>query len=302
MKKTKQKHQSPELNVQKKRIFFAITVALPFVLLIGSELLLRWFNYGPDLSLFTQHEIRGQKYYLMNPEVKSRYFGTLNFAPTTSPEYFLASKPAGTYRIFCLGGSTTVGYPYWYNGSFSSYLRDRLKAAFPQRNLEIINLGMTATNSFTVLDMARELVACQPDLIIVYDGHNEFYGALGVASQQTVGSSRIAAQLYLRMVHVRTFQFLRDWIQTILGFFSSPDRPRSRSTMMETLARNRYVSFGSSLYESAFSAFKENLEDLKAICREEDIPLLIGTQVSNLRDRPPFISNNSLALLPTQKA
>ncbi len=66
-------------------------------------------------------------------------------------------KPAGTYRIFCLGGSTTVGFPYWYNGSFPSFLRDRLRRTFPERSIEIINLGMTATNSYTVVDMVRDV-------------------------------------------------------------------------------------------------------------------------------------------------
>ena len=78
-----------------------------------------------------------------------------------------------TFRIFCLGGSTATGYPYWYNASFSFFLKTRLKIIFPDKNIEVINLSMTAVNSFTVLDMVKELPEYEPDLILVYDGHNE---------------------------------------------------------------------------------------------------------------------------------
>jgi len=300
--KSTQKRQFRELTPSKKRIFFVVTAAFPFFLLIVTELALRWFDYGPDLSLFKRHEIHGQPYYLMNPDVKFRYFGSLNFTPTTSPDYFPVTKPARTYRIFCLGGSTTVGYPYWYNGSFSSFLRDRLTTAFPGKNIEVINLGMTATNSFTVLDMAEELTSYEPDLILVYDGHNEFYGALGAASRQSVGSSRFMARLYLRLVHVRIFQLVRDGIQKLGGLFSGAGQPISRGTMMETLARDRYVPYGSSAYQTTYAALRQNLMDLRELCLSKRISLIIGTQVSNLRDRAPFVSNNSPSLLPQEKS
>ncbi len=295
-------HDRPRLTARKKRIFFGVTLALPIVLLLCAELALRWFEYGPDLSLFKRHEIRGQTYYLMNPDVRFRYFGNLNFVPTTSPEYFQVPKPPGTYRIFCLGGSTTVGYPYWYNGSFSSFLRDRLNATFPRTTIEIINLGMTATNSFTVLDMARELAPYQPDLLLVYDGHNEFYGALGVASHQTVGSSRFIASLHLRLIHLRTYQLVRDGIQKIFGLFVSADKSVSRGTMMETLAHDRTVALRSPMYKAALSSLRTNLVELIEFCRAEELPLILGTQASNLRDHPPFVSNYSPTLSAQQRA
>ena len=122
------KHPRPAapLPLSKKRLYMSITVALPFLLFIVVELGLRLFSYGPDLSLFVTESIGGKPYYRMNPAVKDRYFSRFTFTPTTSMDYFEMPKPKGVYRIFCLGGSTTVGYPYWYNGSFSSFLRDQL--------------------------------------------------------------------------------------------------------------------------------------------------------------------------------
>jgi tetratricopeptide (TPR) repeat protein len=299
MKKTKS--HTPPLSSFKKRIFLALTIFIPVLFLVCLELALRYAGYGTDVSLFKRHIIRGQTFYQMNPSVKFRYFGTTRFAPSTSPGYFQVPKPQGMYRIFCLGGSTTVGYPYYYNGSFSTYLYDRLRAIYPQKKVEIINLGMTATNSFTALDIVRELADYQPDLIIDYDGHNEFYGALGAASNQTIGSSRFATLLYLRLIHFRTFQLLRDAIEKSTGLIGGMDNSVSRGTEMERLSRDRYVSYGSSLYNAAYSIFRENLGDMKEYCRSAHIPLILGTQVSNLRDQPPFISKNSPELTEQQR-
>jgi len=63
----KPKNHDQSLTPLKKRVFLAITLSFPVVLLVGLELALRWFQYGPDLSLFKLHQIRGQSYYLMNP-------------------------------------------------------------------------------------------------------------------------------------------------------------------------------------------------------------------------------------------
>ncbi len=295
--KKKQTHDVPSnLTPTKKRVFFLITLSIPVFLLVGTEILLRSLHYGPDLSLFKRHQIRGSEYYLMNPDVKFRYFGELNFAPTTSPEYFPVHKPQGTSRIFCLGGSTTVGYPYWYNGSFSSFLRDRLKATFPRKSVEVINLGMTATNSFTVLDITKELMQYEPDLILVYDGHNEFYGALGVASHQSASTSRFMSMAYLRLIHFRIFQLAKNSVQSIAALLFPSHQSISRSTMMETLARDQYVPAQSPLYDVAFSTFHDNLQEIRGLCQNAGIKLLLGTQVSNLRDHPPFNSANAKTL------
>ncbi len=285
--------ETSKLTPIKRYIFIAVTFSIPVIFIVCLEIGLRLFNYGEDVSLFSRVEIGRRTFYRENPDVKYRYFGKSAFHPSTSPTYFAMPKPAGVYRIFCLGGSTTVGYPYYYNGAFSTYLRDRLKAIFPQKEVEIINLGMTATSSYTALDIGTELARYQPDLIIDYDGHNEFYGALGAASNQTVGSSRFFTLLYLRMIHCRTFQLMRDGLNGIARLWGRTNDTLSRGTEMERLSRGAYVQPGSELYNKTCSIFRENLIALREYCRSSGIPLILGTQVSDLRDQPPFISSYS---------
>ncbi len=285
---TKETHLSPA----RRLVFFVITLTLPFLLFIIPEIGLRVFHYGPDLSLFQKAVVNGATYYVMNPEVKSRYFSRVQFSPYTSPDFFTVIKPAGVFRIFCLGGSTTVGYPYGYVGSFPTFLRDRLKRIFPDRSIEVINLGMTATNSYTVLDMAHELTRYQPDMFCVYDGHNEFYGALGISSRESIAASRWVNLLYLRLVHFRTFLFLRDLYSYVGGMFESQAAHEPSGTMMERLAKGRYVSYRGTQYNHALENFRANLEELKTICTRNRIDLILASQVSNLRDQPPFVSRD----------
>lgn len=295
MSRHKQKTPAPAgpLSRKKRLLFTLATAAVPFVLVVLLEAGLRIGGYGTDLSLFTTEEIRGTTYHIMNPSVKERYFAKTPFAPSTSPDYFIVPKPAETFRIFCLGGSTTVGYPYWYNGAFSTFLRERLRAVFPNRRVEVINLGMTATNSFTTLDIGRELFDYEPDLLIVYDGHNEFYGALGAASHESFNAPPWLTHLYLRLLRFRTVLLVRDAVTGITGLVGSAPATQPLGTMMERLARGQYIPYGSPTYRRAFEAFTSNVGALRDLCEEHRVPVILSTQVSNLRDLPPFISGEN---------
>ena len=126
------KHKTAvSVSPKRRRQFFLITISIPIIFFVLLEGILRIVHFGPDISMFKTETINGNNYYILNPEVKNRYFSRYQFNATPSPDYFLVNKPTGSLRIFCLGGSTTVGYPYWYNGAFSSFLRDRLHAIFP---------------------------------------------------------------------------------------------------------------------------------------------------------------------------
>lgn len=275
-----------------------IMLAIPVLLVVGLEGALRILNYGQDLSLFTTRTVNGTTYYLLNHQVKARYFPNVSFAQTTSLDCFTIPKPKGHFRIFILGGSTAAGYPYGPNASFASFLRQRLNTIFPQREVEVINLGMTATNSFTVLDLARELPAYEPDLLIVYDGHNEFYGGLGVNSQGLWGGSRLLSLLYLKLIHVKVFLLARDAYGAISAFFHKEPGKSPRDVTMELLGEGKFVPYGSPLYLEAKESFRANLQDLKAITLRHNIPLILSTQVSNLRGQPPFASGDTVTLSP----
>lgn len=294
--KTAAKPVSPKvskpLSRRKARVFRAAMIAIPALFFVFLEITLRLAGYGKTIPLFKTFEANAA-YYAINPEAGRRYFPSTNVTPAVAAtDVFLKQKPAGGFRIFVLGGSTAAGYPYLYNGSFSSILKAILKAYYPERYLEIVNLAMPAVTSYAVRNIALELAPYQPDLILVYAGHNEFYGGLGVASTESLGHSRALVNLYLGLGSYKTLQLAGEgllWLRN--GFnkmFGEPAAPPS-GTLMERMAQRRAIPYGSAPYRRAGEIFQGNLGDVIEYCRQNRVPLLIGSLVSNVRDQKPFM-------------
>src|SRR5579872_6562708 len=188
-------------------LFRIIVILLPFLLLLALEGALRLFHYGYDTSLFIEAPGNGD-YLVLNPTASRRYFTDAGNATTGNREPFRKVKEAGTLRIFVLGESTTIGYPYFHNGSFHRWLQYRLNRSFPDKKLEIVNLSLTAVNSYTVLGFARDLVRYEPDAVLIYTGHNEYYGALGVGSTNRLGGSPWLVETLLWLRQLRCVQLL----------------------------------------------------------------------------------------------
>ena len=198
--------------------FYAVLVLLPIIFLIVLEIFLRIINYGYN---FDQWVNAGEGKYIINPDIGKKYFTSGDFIPTTSEDYFDIQKKANTFRVFVLGGSSAEGFPYSPMGSFSRYIRRRLELVYPNTPVEVINLGMTAVNSYTLLDLLPGVLKQKPDLILIYAGHNEYYGALGVGSVQSYGSSRSLVKLMLYLDNFKVTQLLRNSIHWVLSLFSS---------------------------------------------------------------------------------
>jgi len=90
---------------------------------------------------------------------------------------FPAIKKEGSYRIFCMGGSTTYGRPFDDQTSFCGWLRVMLPAVDPSRKWEVINAGGVSYASYRVALLMEELNRYKPDLFIIYSGQNEFLEA-----------------------------------------------------------------------------------------------------------------------------
>jgi len=120
------------LPMWKKAMFGLVTVASLFALLEGalalvgvqSVLVTRdpFVGFAP-LPLFVETRDDDGRALMTTAPNKLAYFNRQSFPK---------AKSAGTFRIFCLGGSTTYGHPYDDTTSFSAWLRELLPAALPQ--------------------------------------------------------------------------------------------------------------------------------------------------------------------------
>jgi len=226
----------------------------------------------------------------MNPHASKRYFTAAENATIGTFESFRKRKTPETIRIFVLGESTTLGYPYMYNASFHRWLSFRLMHTFPDKQFEIINLSLTAVNSYTVLGFTKELVDYQPDAILIYCGQNEYYGTLGVGSTSRMGSSRFLVQSVLYLRSARLAQLLGNSISLVKSAVTGK-QVNTRETLMRRMAAKQEIPFNSGTYERGIRQFQKNMDAVCRLLSKKKIPVFLSNLVSNERDLEPFISS-----------
>jgi len=270
-----------------KRIiaFRILSILIPFLILAILEILLRSIHYGSDLSVFMDYPT-DRTMLMLNPDASKRYFSNQKNATTGNVEPFKKVKDANTTRIFVLGESTTIGYPYFHNGSFHRWLQYRLTHNFPDRNFEIINLALTAVNTYTVLGFAKEIVKYQPDAVLIYTGHNEYYGALGVGSTEQIGGSRFLIKLMLQFREFRFVQLLNNAVEKI----TTSAQEEQDGTRMQRMVASQKIEYQSELYQRGVEQFQVNINEILKVLNRHNIPVLVSDLVSNEKDLKPFVS------------
>lgn len=279
-----------ELTPARRRAFLAVTLLLPVLLLGAVEFALRLMRPDGGLPLFVPAAVAGGGYLVANPHVGDRYFSGVGAAPAPPAEFFASRKPANAFRLFVLGESTTAGFPYPHNGTFSRELRDALRDVLPQDSVEVINLGIAATNSVTMRDLASEVADQDPDAVLIYAGHNEYYGVLGASSARGGPLAPFLVRATLALQRLRIGLALRS---LLAGRPSAATD--SAPSFMEILARDREVPQNGATYRRGEAQFADNLAATIRTFRSRGIPVFIGSPVSNVRDRAPFASDNNRA-------
>ncbi|UCH66575.1 MAG: SGNH/GDSL hydrolase family protein, partial [Ignavibacterium sp.] len=279
------KTQKIKYNSKSKKYFYVILILIPLVFFIVLELTLRIINYGKNLDQWIEPQ---QGKLVLNPDVAHRYFSTIQTIPYSQYDYFDKEKEENSFRVFIMGGSSAAGFPYSPNGSFSKYIRKRLQKVYPSTKIEIINISMAAINSYTLRDLLPETLEQKPDLLIIYAGHNEYYGALGVGSTESLGTYRSAIIFYLYLERFKSFILIKDLLNSLTKLFSEKaENPRS---LMRRMAKERLINLSSDLYTAGLLQFEENVRDILESTTDHDIPILLCTLVSNLKDQIPFES------------
>jgi lysophospholipase L1-like esterase len=273
--------------------YWAIAISLPFVFFGGIEGVLRISSYGVDYPLFIENPANSN-YLLPRPDIVKRYFAANANIPSVTMEanFLLKDKPQNGYRLFVQGGSTAAGFPYGLGASLAGMLDKRLKATLPEHNVEVVNTALAAVNSYTVLDLTDEIIAQQPDAVLVYLGHNEYLGILGVGSNYTAANSHASTLLFLKLRTLRIFQLLQN-SYTALRSESAPlsNEATNPRTFMAKVAKHKDIPLDSALYKAGLEQFSDNLNLILNKYQQAGIPVYLSTIASNLLDQKPFSSS-----------
>jgi len=260
-------------------------IGIPAILIILIEFTLTVTNVGNNYSTFIKLSGQFSDYLVFNPDIPRKYFSSSKIIPSVIPDGFKKIKDKNTFRIFALGGSTTAGFPFPPNMAFPRILKQKLKRQFLHKNFDVINLGISAVNSITIRDLIDDVLKQSPDLIIIYAGHNEYYGALGPASNMSIFDNHNISRIIVGIRKFRIVQLTEKFISNLFNVFSD-NKSKSNSTLMAELASGSLVSFESDKYYSGISQFRDNLDDILLKSSEYKTKTIICTLASNLEQQP----------------
>jgi lysophospholipase L1-like esterase len=230
-------------------------------------------------------------------------------------------KPAGTFRIFVLGGSALYGIGVQDDARFPMHpslgndetvtfflerdLNARLHAAGIDVEVEVINAGVTAYQTFQhVLYFYETLYEYQPDMLLFLDGHNDFYNVDAANPIKSYGYSAAAmvralnerrplfglyaASRYLGQ-HSYAFKLLEKLSLQLFERYEAPPHNSSQSSRLPE------GDFDGALERAAEIGFLRNYRLIEHFAREQGIGYHVFLQ-------PEVVFEDERRLRPADRA
>ena len=197
----------------------------------------------------------------------------------------LRAKPANGLRVVVFGESAAAGLGFSPNASFARELARILRAAYPERAVEVLDLAIAGIASAQVRALVAEAArVAAPDLLVVYCGHNEF---LEIHARRW--AERTATPLgraLLALGELRLFRVAHALVHPARG---AAEREARRGSAEALRLGERELIEGLSLAPEEVAAverrYGENLEAMAVAARAARVPLLLATAASNERWR-----------------
>ena len=193
---------------------------------------------------------------------------------------FAATKPEDGLRIFTVGGSSAFGFPWGANASFSGVLQDVMSQAYPDREIEVVNAAGVSYAMHRLNLVVRELVQYEPDVLIVYSGHNEF------VEHDFFESLRQRSVLSNRFIHAASQLRIFGALDLILVRFGIGRVPVDEDFSM-VVDRADQVWEDPAARAAVIDNFRSGLIQLIRIAHEHGTRVLVATVPCNVRDWRP---------------
>ncbi len=205
--------------------------------------------------------------------------------------HFPAEKAANAVRIFVLGGSSVAGVPYGVAYSFAGWLEQRLEEVAPQIEWQVVNAGFSGYATRRIAHIAKEIGRHQPDILIVYSGHNEF------AEQRYYQHLLDQDPRLFRINRILTKSHIYRWLFPVDSQapprFEIDDQNRAFE-MFAVMADRASGGVYPSERERAYGAllYEHNLREIVRRAHAANAQTILLTLSQNFSDWPPGASAN----------
>lgn len=254
-----------------------------FLLLEGILFLTGRFEPLPVLKKVTSE---GREYWASEPRW-GPFILRRPDAPRPHHVWLPAEKSPDEFRVVMLGESAVAGFPS------EEYSLGRLTRAlwnerFPQQPMQMATVALVGVNSHALRRMAIDSMQLQPDVLVLYAGHNEVIGPYGPLSQPVRGfSSRRLAQISVWVRNTRTGRALESGMDSVAGLFSG--REESAWSGLDEHKDSRMADDDPAL-EGMLAQTRENFRDIINVALRHGCKVLVCVPAVNLTDWPPMAS------------
>lgn len=211
---------------------------------------------------------------------------------TFNDESFRVARPVDGLRLFTLGGSSSYGFPWDGRVAFPALLGDVLQAAHPDRPVESVNASGISYAMHRLNLVADELLEYEPDLFVVYSGHNEFVEPAAFEALKNRSPVRTRVEGLLAQTR------LYSGLYTLLGRVRAPP---ALPDFDERVRRVDAATFAPSAKAAVVDEFGWRLRRLVRRARDHGVRVVLCTVPANLRDWRPEASWVDPSLSPAQR-
>jgi len=187
---------------------------------------------------------------------------------------FVLPKPDRNFRIFLVGGSSINYARYSIEG-----LTKRLNwLSLGAREFELINAGGEGYGSHRLVPIVAEVLDYDPDLILLYTGHNEFQEIelLRFVQLRTLPLQKLLYRSAL-------CRFIRDRVASLQ--LSRLRRERNEELLRMTPKDNgswEEKHFTQDQIDERMNIYEQNIGLMVSLCRAKKVPIVLSTVASNL--------------------
>ena len=270
----------------------AIGLVLAVLIFVVIELVLGATGMGDALenTNWSRGFDTNAQYMVPDPEVEGGWL--THFRDKGRKERPIAPKTEAR-RVLLFGGSNTAGFPNW-------HLKNLLdEAAGNGDEFAVYNLGREGYGSARVrIVFEQALENLDPDIVIIYAGHNEFVEMGFQMDLEAAGLSTTQTRLQAAARDTNLFRAL------VRAYTPDPAaRSEGATSQRPEEWEWEYEKFKSITYDQTKVQFDHYADNLRGMCRsarERGVDVMICTVVHN-RMAPPFSSTLPKDLSPERR-
>mgnify|MGYP001579982479 CR=1 FL=1 len=272
-------------NFKKRKVFLFVAILLG--MLIAAELSVRTLDYARGYP-FWSNTHRNLVTKTMKPLIPYRIFGWPLYEDIDGKTYIVSvhgeryplKKGDDAFRIVAFGEGNTKKIIDGMH--FPLLLQQKLQTEYPQKHIEVINVGESkyaTTHSLTLL--AFDVISWNPDLVIIDHNGNDlltgYWPNLAYDYSNKYGTAFYMPNYAERLTKTN---ILFNW-SSFYWLVKEKLSARADTRALEQKNIIQRISYGSEPPQGAVEIFSRNLRAFLAITRANDIPVILGTQPLN---------------------